>query len=126
MKLRAIVPGDVTGEVLWTDTPLSFYGGVDLKTGKIVQKDHPLFGESMAGKVFIFPHGVGSTVGSYVIYGLKKYGVAPKAIVNEETETIIATGAILADIPCFDKANINALKGVKKVRIRNGELEIIE
>jgi hypothetical protein len=52
--------------------------------------------------VLVFPRGKGSTVGSYVLYGLAKNGVAPAAIVNEATETIVATGAILGEIPCVD------------------------
>jgi len=56
----------------------------------------------VAGAILVFPRAKGSTVGSYVIYGLQKNGVAPLAIVNEKTETIVATGAILAGIPCVD------------------------
>lgn len=124
--MRVIVPGDVEGEVLYTEQPISFYGGVDLKTSIIIQKGHELEGKSIAGKIFVFPHGVGSTVGSYVLYGLKKYNAAPLAIINQETETIIATGVILADIPCFDQIDIKILKNAKRIRIRNGRLEILE
>jgi predicted aconitase with swiveling domain len=124
--MRVIVPGDVEGEVLYTEQPISFYGGVDLRTGIIIQKGHELEGKSIAGKIFVFPHGVGSTVGSYVLYGLKKYNVAPLAIINQETETIIATGAILANIPCFDLVDIKTLKNAKRIRIKNRVLEILE
>jgi hypothetical protein len=61
-------------------------------------------------KILVFPKGKGSTVGSYVIYGLKKNGVAPAAIVNRETETIVATGVILAGIPCVDGIDIDMIK----------------
>jgi len=53
---------------------------------------------------------LGSTVGSYVIYGIKKNGVAPVGIVNKETETIVATGVILAGIPCVDQIDIEKIK----------------
>ena len=79
----------------------------------------------MTGKVLVFPCGKGSTVGSYVIYGLKKNGVGPAAIVNKETETIVATGVILADIPCIDQIDIEAIKTGDKLAV-NADEGIVE
>ena len=67
-------------------------------------------GRNVKDKILVFPCGKGSTVGSYVIYGLKKNGVAPKGIINKETETIVATGVILAGIPCVDQIDIDKIK----------------
>ena len=75
----------------------------DPKTGIVIDESHPLFGKSVAGKVLVFPYGKGSTVGSYVLYALAKNHVAPAAIINTECETIIATGAIIAEIPTVDR-----------------------
>ena len=86
-----------------TDAPLSFLGGVDPATGVVIDDDHPLRGRSIAGRVLAFPHGKGSTVGSYVLYGLARNGVAPAAIINAEAETIIAAGALIAGIPLVDR-----------------------
>lgn len=99
---RMISPGKAEGEAIVSPEPIGFYGGIDPKTGIVIEKGHPLEGKTVTGKILVFPRGKGSTVGSYVIYGLEKNGVGPKAIVNEETETIVATGAILAGIPCVD------------------------
>lgn len=99
---RAITGGRGEGEVLRSSEPVSFYGAVDLETGEFVEEGHQLEGHNVAGRVLVFPRGKGSTVGSYVLYGLAKNGVAPAAILNEETETIVATGAILGEIPCMD------------------------
>ncbi|AUX09400.1 hypothetical protein AArcSl_1772 [Halalkaliarchaeum desulfuricum] len=99
---RAITDGRGEGEVLRSSEPVSFYGAVDLSTGEFIEEGHELEGHNVAGKVLVFPRGKGSTVGSYVLYGLAKNGVAPAAILNEETETIVATGAILGEIPCMD------------------------
>ena len=109
MQGRIISPGCIEGDAIVTSEPIGFYGGVDAKTGIIIDRGHELEGESITDKIFVFPCGKGSTVGSYVIYGLKKNGVAPKAIVNEETETIVATGVILAGIPCVDKIDLKQL-----------------
>lgn len=99
---RTIAEGQAEGEVLVSPEPISFYGAVDTKTGEFIEEDHHLTGENVAGKVLVFPRGKGSTVGSYVLYGLAQEGTAPAAIINHETETIVATGAILGDVPCVD------------------------
>ncbi len=128
MKLRgrAIVPGRAEGDVLFTDYPITFYGGVDMKTGKIVQSDHPLRGVSVSGKILVFPHGVGSTVGSYVIFGMKKYGTAPLAMVVGEIDTVVATGVILADIPTVELRDYEKLRGARRLRIENDVVEVIK
>ncbi len=99
---RTIAEGVGEGEVLVSPEPISFYGAVETKTGEFIEENHSLTGENIAGKVLVFPKGKGSTVGSYVIYGLAQEGTAPAAIVNHETETIVATGAILGEVPCID------------------------
>ena len=114
MKGRAVSAGIARGEALVSRGPISFYGGVDPMTGAVIEKGHELEGRNIKDKVLVFPRGKGSTVGSYVIYGLAKNGVAPRALVNEETETIVATGAILAGIPCVD--------GIDLSRIRTGDM----
>ena len=110
MKGRTISPGKAQGEAIVSKEPIGFYGGIDPKTGVVIEKGHELEGQCIKDKVLVFPQGKGSTVGSYVIYGLKKNGVAPAAIVNRETETIVATGAILAGIPCVDGIDIDKIK----------------
>ncbi|MEM3364126.1 MAG: DUF126 domain-containing protein [Candidatus Micrarchaeia archaeon] len=113
IKCRKISPGVAEGEVLVSSEPISFYGGVDPNTGIVVEKGHPLEGKSVAGKVLVFPHGKGSTVGSYTIYRLKKNGVAPVAIINREAETVVAVGAIISRIPMVDKLEDDAYSAIK-------------
>ncbi|HEC87088.1 MAG TPA: DUF126 domain-containing protein [Thermoplasmatales archaeon] len=109
MKGRTISPGKAEGVAIVSKEPIGFYGGIDINTGVVIEKGHPLEGKSVKDKILVFPCGKGSTVGSYVIYGLKKNGVAPAGIINEETETIVATGVILAGIPCVDHIDINKI-----------------
>ena len=99
---RSISKGEVTAPLLSTDVPISFLGQVDAKTGVIIDTNHPLCGKSIAGKVLSFPYGKGSTVGSYVIYALKKNGAAPAAFIVKQCETIVAVGAIISGIPAVD------------------------
>jgi predicted aconitase with swiveling domain len=110
MKGRMISPGKAKGLAIVSKEPIGFYGSFDVKTGKMIEKGHPLEGKNIKDKILVFPCGKGSTVGSYVIYALKKNGVAPAGIINKETETIVATGVILAGIPCVDQINIEEIK----------------
>jgi len=117
MKGRMISLGTAEGEAIVSKEPIGFYGGIDAKTGIVIEKGHELEGKCVKDKILVFPRGKGSTVGSYVIYGLKMNGVAPKAIINEETETIVATGVILAGIPCIDKIDIENIKTGDKLKV---------
>jgi len=124
LKGRMISKGKAEGVAIVSKKPISFYGGVDPNTGVIVEKGHDLEGQSIKDKIFVFPNGTGSTVGSYTMLRLKKNGVAPKAIINKECETIVAVGAIISDIPCVDKIDIEKIKTGDKliVNAENGEV----
>jgi len=106
---------------------ISFFGGVDPQSGVVVERGHELEGQSIAGKVLVFPTGKGSTVGSYTLYRLKKNGLAPAAILNSECETITAVGCIIAEIPCVDHISIEKLITGEKLRVdaQNATVEII-
>jgi predicted aconitase with swiveling domain len=120
---RAIFDGKAEGDALVSSTPMSFYGGVNPDTGEIVEKGHELQGQSVKGRVLVFPYGKGSTVGSYVMYRLAKNHVAPCAIVNSKCETIVAVGAIISEIPCVDKVDISEIKPNAKVRVDGASVE---
>jgi predicted aconitase with swiveling domain len=128
---RKISGGVAEGNALVSKEPISFFGGVDPDTGMIVEKRHELEGRCIKDTVLVFPHGRGSTVGSYTLYRMKKNGVAPKAIVNLECEPIVAVGAIISDIPAIDKLERNPLDFLRtgtrlKVNAEKSTLEILD
>ena len=127
-KGRTINPGKAEGAAVVSREPIGFYGGIDPKTGVFIEKGHELEGKSVAGKILVFPKGKGSTVGSYVIYGLAANKVAPSAIVNQETETIVATGVILAGVPCVDGIPTEKIPNGARLKVDAdaGTVEIIE
>lgn len=131
LRGRKIVGGQAEGEALVSVDPVSFYGGVDPETGVVTERGHAVEGECVTGRVFVFPTGKGSTVGSYVIYRMKKLGTAPAAIVNLETEAILATGCVISGIPLVDRIGEGALGSLSSgMRLRvdgdEGILESIE
>jgi predicted aconitase with swiveling domain len=124
LKGRIIYKGKAEAEALVTTMPISFYGGVDPNTGIVMEKGHELNGVSIKGKVLVFPQGKGSTVGSYTLYRLKKNGAAPAAMINKETETIVAVGAIISEIPFVDKVDVSKFKTGDKVTVENDTVSI--
>jgi predicted aconitase with swiveling domain len=91
----------------------------------VVERGHELEGQSITGKVLVFPTGKGSTVGSYTLYRLKQNGRAPLAILNAECETITAVGCIIAEIVCVDQLPIGKILTGSVVKI-DGNLVNIE
>lgn len=110
LKGRVIVEGKCRAEALVSSKPISFLGGIDPADGRIVEKNHDLCGECVKDKILCFPHGHGSTVGSYVLYSLAKKGLAPKAIVNQTADPVVVVGAIIANVPMVDQIDIKKIK----------------
>jgi predicted aconitase with swiveling domain len=110
IKCHRVASGSARGPALVTGEAISFLGNVDANTGMVVDPAHELFGRCIAGKVLIFPGGKGSTVGSYVIYQLKKRGLAPAAMINIRSEPIVAVGAIISGIPLVDRVGVEILQ----------------
>ena len=108
LAARRIAPGRGEGTALVHPAPFSFVGGVDMATGRLSDAASTGAGERLHGRIFGFPYGKGSTVGSYALYALARCGLAPSAIVNERAESIVATGAILGDVPLVDRVDLGA------------------
>lgn len=125
LRGRIIFKGSTQGQALVTSQAISFFGGVDPETGVVVERGHELEGQSISGKILVFPTGKGSTVGSYTLYRLKYTGRAPLAILNAQCEPITAVGCIIAEIPCVDQLPVHDIINNSLVRIKDG-LVIIE
>ena len=128
LKGRKIFGGRTEGRALISGEAISFYGGVHPETGVVEEEGHPLQGRSVAGRVLVFPNGKGSTVGSYTLFRMKRNGTAPAAILNRECETVVAVGAIIAEIPCMDRVEIEKILDSSLVRVDadRGRVEIVE
>ena len=132
IKGRVLVSGYAEGDVLFTDTALSFWGGVDALTGEIIDRHHPLSGERLTGRVLALPTSRGSCTGSGVILELILNGKGPAAIVLEHPEAIITLGVIVAEevfgrsIPVIAVGTqaFAGLKTAKRARISNAVADI--
>jgi predicted aconitase with swiveling domain len=126
LEARVVKAGQAAGEALVSPDPIGFLGGVDPDTGVVVEAGHPIEGQCVAGRVLVFPTGKGSTVGSYTIYRLARAGLAPAAIVNAEADSVVAVGAIIAEIPMVDQVDISRIHTGDWVEVREREVVIRE
>ncbi|MCD6370950.1 MAG: DUF126 domain-containing protein [Thermoplasmata archaeon] len=118
LRGRVIVRGKAEGYVVKCDKPVVILGDINEREGTAC-------GKSVVNKIFVFPCGAGSTVGSYTIYGLRYYGNAPAGMILQEAETIVTAGAIIAEIPTVDRIEISKIKEGDYVRMEDGIVEII-
>ena len=96
LQAEAIIDGAATGPVLRLAEPISFWGGVDPLSGKIIQPTHPDCGVSIAGKVLVLPGTIGSSSSSAIMLELIREGMAPAAIILSKADAILALGAVVA------------------------------
>ena len=124
MRGRTIHAGRAAGRALVSTAPIGFLGGVNPEDGIVLEAGHPLQGQSVAGRILVFPTGKGSTVGSYTILRLKHAGKAPAAIINAESEAIVAVGAIISDIPMVDQIALEAIRDDDWVEVDDGKVTV--
>lgn len=121
-----LLPGSGEGEVLALTHPISFWGGVDPRTGRIIDARHPQNGQSVAGKVLALPGTIGSSSASAVLLELVHAGHAPAAILMTEPDAILLLGLVVARemgwaTPPAIKVPVEVQKGLAGARVSVGE-----
>ena len=115
---RPLVQGYGEGKALVSTQPFMFAHGVDPSTGKVIDLHSDILGDSIKGKVLIFPFGKGSTTGSAWFLETIRQGNGPSAVINTQTEPIIATALIMArllyaiTIPLVDRLETDIMSMV--------------
>ena len=97
LKGKPVVSGAACGEALVSNEPISFWGGIDPRTGEVIDRRHELSGANVTGKIFVFPTGRGSSTASAILLEAVRTGAAPAAIINLKIDPILALGSIVAD-----------------------------
>src|SRR3990170_8909323 len=134
IKCVPVSQGISRGEALVTRQPMCLYDSLDPKSGRIVNRRHDLYGKNVSGKILFFPRGIGSSTSAATILEAARCNKAPSAIVNLETEPIIAVGAILAEklygrnIPIVHRPETNPADLIKTHDLTevNADLGLIE
>jgi len=120
LRGRCVVPGVSEGEALVTRDPISGWGGIDSRTGTIVETRHELRGVSFAGRVLVFPGAKGSSGWSNAFHLTRSMGVAPAAMLFNDMSTKIALGAVVTRAPSmtdFDQDPLSVIRTGDWVRV---------
>jgi uncharacterized protein len=97
VEAEILVPGcPGEGAALVLTAPISFWGGVDPASGRIVDVRHPQCGSDIAGTVLFVPGTIGSSSAAAVLMELVHGGRAPAALVLHEPDAILLLGLIVA------------------------------
>jgi uncharacterized protein len=91
-----LAPGSAEGAPLLLDEPLSFWGGLDSTTGRIIDRRHPQSGELVSGRILMMAAGRGSSSGSAALAEALRLGVGPAAILLLRRDAIVIVGALAA------------------------------
>ncbi|MFC2038727.1 aconitase X swivel domain-containing protein [Chloroflexota bacterium] len=126
---KTVKSGIVEGEAIVSRLPFSFLGDLDVMTGKVTPAGHDIEGQSIAGKIFVFPAGKGSTVGPNVAYAANQLGNMPKGMICAEIEPVMAMVAIMNDIPMVHNLDENPVEVIQtgdyiKMDAEKGTVEI--
>lgn len=109
LKGRGASKGVAEGEALLTHDAISFLSDISITEGIITNPQSKCKGQSVSGKILIFPTGRGSTADPYGFYMLKKAGKAPKGVVNIEANPTTVAGAIISNTPMVYKLDKNPI-----------------
>ncbi|WP_419164444.1 aconitase X swivel domain-containing protein [Candidatus Palauibacter sp.] len=122
---RALVPGAAEGAVLYSDEPLSFWGGYDAETGEIIDRRHPLAGHTGTGCIMAIPATRGSSTTTAVLLEAIRRGTAPAAFLTRGPDTFLALAAIVAGqlygeappVVSLTPRDFDALRTVSRARL---------
>jgi hypothetical protein len=122
MEGRNLVEGTAEAEALVLDEPISLWGGLDPRTGRIVEGGHPQHGAIVTGRILVLPSGRGSSSSATVLAEAIRLGTAPSGIVLREVDEILAVGAIAADELYGTSIPIFVADGESYGTIRSGDV----
>jgi predicted aconitase with swiveling domain len=132
LRGQVLIAGDpVDAESIALTAPISFWGGVNPRTGEVADVRHPQYGQSLSGKIVLIPATVGSSSAAAVLLELVHAGRAPAAIVLHEPDAILLLGLIVANemgerSPIalrLDREHFQALAGRRLVVSKDGDIE---
>ena len=97
IQANVLVTGAAEGEALVLDETLSFWGGFDPATGRIIDVHHPQFEQHVTGKILFLPQSRGSAGTPGGIAETLRNGSGPLAFVLGERDVNIGVGVLVAN-----------------------------
>ena len=131
LQSEVLLAACAKGPVLKLTDPISFWGGVDPVSGKIIHRQHPQYGESVAGKILAMHRSIGSSSGSSILLELFRVGCAPAGIILTEADLVVSLGVVVAKemgfekipVVCIQSSEFAALPEAVTISI-SGEIEL--
>jgi predicted aconitase with swiveling domain len=109
LKGRRVVAGRAEGEAFVTTETISGWGGIDERTGTVIERRHEMRGVSFAGKILVFPGAKGSSGWSAYFHMTRLNGVQPAAMIFTRMTTKIALGAVVTRVPAITELDQDPL-----------------
>jgi predicted aconitase with swiveling domain len=122
IRCKKIVGGMTSGKLLVSEQPINFLAMIDIKTGKIIDKNHKLNNQSLKNSILVFSNAIGSSVGAYTIFSLKNNNTSPNGIIcTNSVDITTASGCAISNIPLahIEKKDFEYLK-----KMRNDNIDI--
>lgn len=113
LKGRKVVGGRAEGEALVTSETISGWGGINERTGTVIERRHEMRGISFAGKVLVFPGAKGSSGWSAYFHMTRLNGVQPRAMIFTRMTTKIALGAVVTRVPAITELDHDPLSVIE-------------
>jgi predicted aconitase with swiveling domain len=120
-----VIAGDLCAELVYSNDPISFVGGVNIRTGDVSDYRHSSYKLNITGKAFAFPYGKGSSGAGLVLMEMMRIGTAPAALINIRTDPVVLTGPLICKhfynqlLPVINlsEENYRKLADAKKVQL---------
>ncbi len=121
LQTTAQIAGIAAGEILKLGKPISFWGGVDPRTGRISDPRHPDHDAEIAGKILVLPGMIGSSSSSYIMLELMAIRRAPAALVLAEPDAILGLGVVVAKEMNYGSIPVVVLPRGEHEKLRSGQ-----
>ena len=113
LRGRKVVAGRAEGEALVTSETISGWGGINERTGTVIERRHEMRGVSFAGKILVFPGAKGSSGWSAYFHMTRLNGVQPAAMIFTRMTTKIALGAVVTRVPAITELDHDPLSVIE-------------
>ena len=122
LKCHMGIGSKVQGEALVADDNFSARYDLDRIKGIFSRPQHALAGQSYVDKILVLNTAKGGVATAWMLYEMVSRGLAPKALLLNSANTILAQGAALADMALcdrFESGNVTTL-------IKTGDSVVVE
>ena len=117
-KIKKLISGNCNGPV-YCLKPFSFWGGVEVNTGKLNQKNHPDIGFSLSNKIIAVKNFIGSSSSASVLLELIRKKIAPSAILMEDIDAIVCLASIVAENLQLSSIPMYQISNIEKLHLKN-------